>query len=199
MLSPARLHGFMRFWTQPVNYRETMDATCIARASKPTFLSLPWPGCMNIPLRLIFFAFWLNSGKPRSLRCFFHPFFLNDSKAMTADGLVEVINARGPTLSVCHGFQTFLTWTCFDVTILLALLLVSAFFFWTACWMFCVGVHGAYYGVDQSSYRIQSKAILWGRALDIPWPVWQWASEPPTAITSLQLKMLCCRSQQYWL
>jgi len=52
------------FWTQPVNYRETMDATCIA---------------------------------------------------MTADGLVEVINARG--------------------------------------------VHGAYYGVDQSSYRIQSKGV----------------------------------------
>ena len=50
LLSSARLHDFDRFWTQPVNYRETMDATCIARASKPTFLSLPLPGCMNIPL-----------------------------------------------------------------------------------------------------------------------------------------------------
>lgn len=55
--------------------------------------------------------------------------FRNDSKAMTADGLVEVINARGPTLSVCHSFQMFLTWSCFDVIILLALLLVSAEFF----------------------------------------------------------------------
>eukprot|EP00435_Cladocopium_sp_Y103_P055167 s446_g18.t1 len=87
------------FWTQPVTYRETMDATCIA---------------------------------------------------MTADGLVEVVNARG--------------------------------------------VHGAYYGVDQSSYRIQSKGVdaLFGAVAHLGTE----RSEGSDMQGSLDGKMMCKQMMQ---
>lgn len=87
------------FWTQPVTYRETMDATCIA---------------------------------------------------MTADGLVEVVNARG--------------------------------------------VHGAYYGVDQSSYRIQSKGVdaLFGAVAHLGTE----RSEGSDMQGSLDGKMICKQMMQ---